>query len=70
MVAAAHRDQDLCLLGEFAGQQLWGAVGQVDAELLHDLDDLGVNVLGGRRAGRERSVVTTGGALKERLAHL
>ena len=40
-VAAAHRHHDVGLLGELAGEALGAAVGEVDPELAHDLDDLG-----------------------------
>ena len=70
LVAAAHRDHDVGLCGELAGEQLRGAVGEVDAELAHHLDDFGVNVVGGGGAGRERLVAAAGGALEQRLAHL
>ena len=46
------------------------AVGEVDAELAHDLDDLGVDVLGRGGAGGQRGVLAGGRALEQRLAHL
>jgi hypothetical protein len=47
LIAASHRDDDVCPLGKIAGEELWGAVGEIDAKLAHDFDDFGVQVLGG-----------------------
>ena len=49
-VAAAHGDDDIGLLGELAGELARRAAGEVDAELVHDLHDLGVDSIGWRGA--------------------
>ena len=71
-VAAAHRDHDVGLLGQLAAETLRAAVGEVDAKLVHHLDDLWVNVsVGvGLAARRQRCVAAVGGLLEERGAHL
>ena len=46
-VAAAHGDHDIGLGRELLGEPLRGAVGEVDAELAHDLDDFRMDVRGG-----------------------
>src|ERR1700748_2925041 len=69
-VAAAHGDHDIGLGPELLGEPLRGAVGEVDAELAHDLDDFRMDVCGGGGPGRERAVAIPGGALEEGLAHL
>src|SRR5919204_3059158 len=43
LVAAAHGHHDVGALGELARQLLRDAIGEVDAELAHDLDDLGMD---------------------------
>src|SRR5437764_14901945 len=43
LVAAAHRHDDVGLLGELAGEQLGPAVGEIDVELAHQLDHLRVD---------------------------
>jgi hypothetical protein len=71
-VAAAHRYDDVGLLCEFAGETLGAAVGEVDVELAHDLDDLGVDVVVGvgDAAGGERVVTSARCALEQGGAHL
>ena len=59
-VAAAHRDHDVGPLGVGARRAGAGCVGQVDAELPHRLDHLGVDVLAGIAAGGARLVPATG----------
>jgi hypothetical protein len=46
------------MFGELLGEQLRGAVAEVDVELAHRLDDLRVNARGRGGAGRERVVGT------------
>ena len=67
-----HEDHlgNVGLLGELVGQQLRNAIGEVDAELCHHLDDLGVHALGRCRPGREGEVAAAGRALEQRRAHL
>jgi len=43
-VVAAHRDHYVGLFGERGAQPLRAAVGEVDVELAHDLDDRRVHV--------------------------
>ena len=69
-VAATHRDHEIGLLGELAGQQPRRAVGEVNPELAHHLKHLRVNVGGGGGPSRERIVAAAGGAAEQRLAHL
>jgi Co/Zn/Cd efflux system component len=69
-IAAAHRHDHVGVLGQLARQALGRAVGQVDFQLAHDLDDLGMDALGRRRAGAQRTVPTRGGLLEQRGAHL
>jgi hypothetical protein len=71
-VAAAHRDHDVGLLGKLAREPLRAAVREVDAQLAHDLDDLGVNlpVRVGFAAGRQRVVSALRGAVEQGGAHL
>ena len=68
----AHGHDDVGLFGEFAGEALWVAVGEVDAELAHDLDDRRVDVTAGVgfAAGGERVVASVGGAFEQGGAHL
>ena len=51
-------------LSELAGQQLRGAVAEVDVEFAHDLDDLGMDV-GGGVPGRERLVGSVGAPARD-----
>src|SRR5213078_3081399 len=44
--------------------------GQVDPLLAHNLDDPGMDSLGGRRASRVRGMASTRGTLEQGLAHL
>ena len=71
-VAAAHGHDDVGVFGELARESLWPAFGEIDAELVHDVDDLRVNAAGrvGHAAGRVRAVPAARGALEQRLAHL
>ena len=70
LVAAAHGDDDVGLLSQLASQELWPAIGQVDVELAHDLDNLGMHAVAGRGTSRQRLVSSVGGALEQGLAHL
>src|ERR1700755_3445740 len=70
LVAAAHRHHDVGPFGVLGAEQLRLAGGEVDSQLAHHLDDLGVDPLAGRRPGRASPVAPGGGALEERLAHL
>jgi hypothetical protein len=65
-----HRHHDIHLLAELAREKLRPPVRQVDAELVHDLDDLGMDALGWSGAGRHGGVLATGRALEQRLTHL
>jgi hypothetical protein len=47
-----------------ACKRLRDAIGEVDAKLAHDLDDLWVDALARCRARRERGVPAFGGALE------
>jgi hypothetical protein len=59
-------------LGQLAGQWLRAAAGEVDAELVHHRDDLGVDatVRIGDAAGGCGGVAAVRRALEQRLAHL
>ena len=46
-------------------EELGLAVGEVDTELLHDLNDLRMDVLGGCCASRQRPVSSSDGALEQ-----
>ena len=71
-VAAAHRHDDVGAFRELAGEPLWAAVGEVDAELAHDVDDLGMHaaVRVGDAARGLGGVAAGGGAFEEGLADL
>ena len=69
-VAAAHGDDKISVLCELRRQAGGGSVGEVDPELVHDLNNFGVDVISWGGAGREGVVSTLGGLLEKRLAHL
>src|SRR5579862_1958408 len=69
-VAAPHGDHQVRLLGEFAGQELRGAAGEVDVDLVHDIDHLGMNLRGRRRARRKGVVPAARGLVEQGAAHL
>jgi hypothetical protein len=46
------------------------AVGELDADLAHDLDHLGVDPFGRRRSRRSSCVPAVGGPREQRLRHL
>jgi len=70
LIPAAHRHDNVRLPGELGREQPWGAVAEFDVELAHHSHDLGMDVVGRRRAGRERPVGVPGGAFEQRLADL
>ena len=51
-------------------EQVGNPVGEVDAELVHRLDHLGVDALAGVVPAERALVAALGGAFEERLAHL
>ena len=69
-VAAAHRDHDVGPLCVGPIEQVRDAVGEIDAELTHHLDDLGVHALAGIAPGRARLVAAAGDELEQRRRHL
>jgi hypothetical protein len=70
LVAAAHRDHEIGLLGQLAGEGGWDAVGEVDAELVDDFDDFGMHVFCRGRARGQGSVSSVSGPREQGLAHL
>jgi hypothetical protein len=70
LVAAAHRHHHVCPFGVLSGQPTRLAVGEVDAELGHRLDHLGVDAVGRGGPCRARLVTARRRAREERLAHL
>ena len=70
MVAAAHGYDDVGRLGELGGEALGAAVAEVDAELAHDGDDLGVDAPGRGGASGGGGVASVGGLFEQGLAHL
>src|SRR6185295_5436788 len=70
LVAAAHRHHEVGPFGVLGAELVGDAAREVDAELAHRLDHLGVHALAGRGPGRARLVALRGLALEERLAHL
>ena len=69
-VAAAHRDHDVGPLGVGPIEQVRDPVREIDAELPHHLDHLGVHVLAGIAAGRARLVAASCDELEQRRRHL
>ncbi len=70
LVAAAHGHHDVGLLSKLVGEKLRLAVGEVNADLSHHLDNLGVNVLGGCGPGGCCGVAAGRGALEQGLTYL
>jgi hypothetical protein len=70
LVSAAHGDDDVGSLSQVACEQAWPAVCEVDPDLAHNFDDLGVYALGRFGPGRSRRVPSSGVALEQRQAHL
>ena len=68
-IAAAHRHNHVGLLASSIVSAR-GTLGQVDATLAHDLDDLWMDALAGGRPRRECGVPPFGVALEQRFAHL
>ena len=63
LVATAHRDHEVGLLGEVAREQLRLSVGEVDADLVHRLEHLRVHLVGRCRPRRTRAVSALRGAV-------
>jgi hypothetical protein len=48
LVAASHRDQELCTRGQLRCQLLGAHITKVDSVFVHDLHDLGMDPVAGR----------------------
>jgi hypothetical protein len=70
LIAAPHRDDQVSLLGQLTGEELWPSVAQVEAELVHGLDHLRVNAFGRGGARGQDLVTALGSVLEQSLAHL
>jgi ArsR family transcriptional regulator, arsenate/arsenite/antimonite-responsive transcriptional repressor len=70
LIAAAHGDDDVGLLGELAGQESRAAACEVDSEFAHRIEDLWMDASGRSRPCGRRGVPPAGGPLEQRLAHL
>src|SRR4051794_27572105 len=70
LVAAAHRHHDVGTPSEFVRQALGLTVGEVDAELAHDLDHLRMHPVAGRCARGCCGMAPGRGLIEQRLAHL
>ena len=63
MVTTSRGDHDVGPFGELSGERLWLAVGEIDVEFVHHLDDFGMNAIGGSCPGGGGRVAPIGGAL-------
>ena len=69
-VAAPHGHDHVGLFGQLAVERPRCAVGEVDVDLVHHLDDLRMDALRRRGARGRRGVTSLRGPFEERLAHL
>lgn len=68
--SAVHADDHIGPFDEVVSERLWRAVGQVDPDFAHRLDDLGVHSLGWGGPGRAGFVPPVCGNSEESLADL
>jgi hypothetical protein len=69
-VAASHRYHEVGPFGKLPPESGRGAVGEVDPDLIHNLDDLRMHAVGRSRARGQRVVPVACGSFKQGLAHL